>query len=107
MDAPADRARDRFCFSGAAAVVPLARLDWSGVARATVVHLRAWGFARRGRLVDGGLGPCRPHRGFTISACDAPRARLRDLCCDHLDRTAVGRAASHAVTAADTPGRDG
>src|SRR5580698_1040849 len=107
MDAPADWPSDWIHLPAAAVVVPLARLDRSGLAPTAVVHFRAWRFAGCGRLVDGRFRSRRSHRGFAIPARDAPCACLRDLCCDHLDRPAAGRAPCNAGAAADTPERDG
>ena len=75
---------------GAAFLLPFLWFLWRGwiprrAPPAAVVHLCAWRVARRGRLVDGGVGPIRTDRGFAISVGDASHPRQRHLCSAHLD----------------------
>ena len=93
MGASAARPADRRGVFAAVSLVPVARLGGTGAAGAAVVHFRARRAARWRRLVDGRLRPRRPRRSLAISAGDASRARLRDLCGADLDRAAAERAA--------------
>src|SRR5262245_38085994 len=58
MGAPPTWPPDWCGVSAAVSMVPLARRNRASFARMAVGHLRSWRAARRGRLVDGGLGPC-------------------------------------------------
>ena len=90
MDASSARPADRRGVFVAVCLVSVARLGRAVVAAAAVVHFRARRAARRGRLVDGRLGPRRAHRSLAISAGDPSDPRLRDLRGADLDRAAAG-----------------
>ena len=99
MGASLARPADRRSVFAAVSLVSLARPGGTGAANAAMVHFRARRAARWRRLVDGRLRPRRPRRSLAISAGDASRARLRDLCGADLDRAAAERAAGFAGAA--------
>ena len=105
MGAPAARSRDRRRVSPAIPVVSLARRRRAGFAPAIMVHFRARRTARRGRLVDGRLRPCRARRGFAIPAGDASPPRVPDLCRADLDGVALAR--TRGIAAAGPHSRHG
>src|ERR1700730_1117788 len=68
MDPPAARAGDRGCVSAAISLVSLARSFERGSQTPLVADLWSRRAARRGRLVDGGIGAFGARRGFALSA---------------------------------------
>ena len=103
MDAPAAGARDRRGVPAAVSVVPVARRDPAAAAAAAVDDLRRRRRARRGRLVDGVVGPRRHARQRVAIPAGVPSdACLRDLRRDPVDRAAdcAARPARSAVAAA-------
>src|SRR5665811_2024479 len=91
MDAPPAGARDRGRVPAAVPVFPGARLDSAAAAPAAMDHLCRRRRTRRGRLVDGRLGPRRQHadQGLAIPAGVPYDASLRDLCGGVVDRAAA------------------
>src|SRR5262249_3185516 len=92
MDAPAARPVDRRCVPAPVPVVPLARRQWAGPARAALDGLRSRLTGGRRRLVDGGLRPGRPGECLAVSARVPSHARLRDLYVDPVDGPAPAAA---------------
>src|SRR5664279_1165473 len=109
MDAPAAGARDRGGVPAAVSVFPGARLDSAAAATAAMDHLCRRRRARRGRLVDGGLGPRRQHadQGLAIPAGVSYDAGLRGLCRHRLDRAADRAADAGRGAQAPAPRRLG
>ena len=83
MDAPAAGARDRRGVPAAVSAFPVARRHPAAAAPAAVDYFCRRRRARRGRLVDGVVGPFRhAHQGLAIPAGVPYDAGLRDLCGD-------------------------
>ncbi len=99
---------------GVAFLLPFLWFLWRGwigpgLRDAALADFRARRAARRGRLVDGRLRLGRSRRSLAISAGDASRARLRDLCRAAMDGAAAGSSEPSIADAAlaSAPARSG
>ena len=90
MESPAARPAHWRGISAAVPVVPVARMGRPQARPGARRHIRPWRAARRGRVVDGGVGPHRTGQRVAISPRVSPDPGLPHLC-----RAAVGRRAHH------------